>query len=74
VCEKYRVLDEHCGPLETANGHCGCESGLGCQWVPELIVASTTSDPIVSLLIELLGKRGMVAHSEPGSYQCAVSR
>ncbi|XP_045171115.2 uncharacterized protein LOC123533527 [Mercenaria mercenaria] len=28
VCEKYRVQHEQCGPLEQANGHCGCWNRL----------------------------------------------
>ena len=61
------MLDEHCGPLEMANGHCGCESGLSCQWVP----SGTASSSADSGNLGTLGKRSMVYHPEPGNYQCA---
>ncbi|KAL4232135.1 hypothetical protein ACF0H5_009710 [Mactra antiquata] len=58
VCESYHMQDEHCYPLETANGHCGCVSGTSCQWVAEPTTMST-------------GKRSMIYHPGPGSYKCA---
>lgn len=71
VCEKYRLLHDNCDPLETMNGHCGCESGLSCQWVPDPTVATSKPTPNYNNLLGLLGKRGMAYHPEPGSYQCA---
>ncbi|XP_045191051.1 uncharacterized protein LOC123547871 [Mercenaria mercenaria] len=62
VCEKYRVMDERCGPMETLNGHCGCGSGMSCQWVPE----PTTSSPVV--------KRMLPYHDGPGAYKCATRK
>lgn len=41
------------------NGHCGCASGYSCQWVPQPTAAPT-------------GRRSMIYHPGPGSYQCAA--
>ncbi|XP_045191052.1 uncharacterized protein LOC123547872 [Mercenaria mercenaria] len=59
VCEKYRLQDDHCYPLETANGHCGCGSGLSCQWVPDPTV---TAGHV---------RRSQIYHPGPGAYRCA---
>ncbi|XP_060576470.1 uncharacterized protein LOC132733801 [Ruditapes philippinarum] len=58
ICENYRLQGDLCYPLETANGHCGCGSGLSCQWVPEPTTISA--------------KRGMIYHPGPGNYRCAT--
>ncbi|KAH3789786.1 uncharacterized protein LOC127841922 [Dreissena polymorpha] len=60
VCESYKNPGDPCDPLETMNGHCGCASGYSCQWVP----APSTAAPV--------GRRSMIYHPGPGSYQCAA--
>ncbi|XP_052230385.1 uncharacterized protein LOC127844316 [Dreissena polymorpha] len=58
LCETYRNPGGPCRLI--LNGHCGCSSGYSCQWVPE---PSTTASA---------GRRSMIYHPGPGSYQCAA--
>ncbi|KAH3777140.1 hypothetical protein DPMN_178577 [Dreissena polymorpha] len=58
VCETFRNPGDPCSLI--LNGHCGCSSGYSCQWVP---APSTTASA---------GRRSMIYHPGPGSYQCAA--
>ncbi|XP_062603127.1 uncharacterized protein LOC134264885 [Saccostrea cucullata] len=58
VCEKYKLEGDHCSWLDTANGHCGCQTGLQCRFVED---PTKVHEPF------LLSKRGGV----PGTVQCA---
>ncbi|KAL4236656.1 hypothetical protein ACF0H5_005041 [Mactra antiquata] len=66
VCEKYRLEHDFCGPLETANGHCGCGKGMSCQFVPDPTLALLTASPDL-----VVSKRSIFMHG-PGSYQCEM--
>ena len=65
VCEKYRVLHDQCGPFEQINGHCGCGTGMVCQWVPD---TPLSAKPLSNLIVS----RKLPGHSEPGAYRCAL--
>lgn len=65
VCESYRLQHDQCGPLEQANGHCGCGPGLLCQFVPEEI---TTAQALV------VSKKRKIYVPGPGSFQCEVKQ
>ncbi|XP_053395893.1 uncharacterized protein LOC123523563 [Mercenaria mercenaria] len=62
VCESYRVEHEHCGPLEQANGHCGCGAGMSCQFVPAEIA---TVKPL-----QVVSKKRKIYVPGPGTFQC----
>ncbi|XP_060597362.1 uncharacterized protein LOC132751226 [Ruditapes philippinarum] len=61
LCERYRLEHDHCGPLEQANGHCGCGPGLSCQFVPAEVA---TAQPLV------VSKKRKIWVPGPGSFHC----